>query len=75
MKSATHPWGLEHQVVHRPQRGLGFLGVLGVHLPLAFLGPLGGPSLQLVQEALHPLAVLSSPGHLRQSTVTTMRGG
>lgn len=68
MKSATHPWGLDDQEVHHPQRGLGFPGVLGVHLPLAFLGFLGGPSFQPVQEAPHPLAVLSSPEHLRQST-------
>lgn len=72
MKSTTHPLGLEDRVVRHPQRGLGFLGVLGVHLPPVVPGLLGGLSFHLVQEAPHPLAVLSNRGHLRQSTVVTV---
>ena len=64
MEKHTHPLGLEDQVAHHPQRGLGLLGALGVHLPLAVLGLRGGPSFQQVQEAPCPLVVLSNLGHL-----------
>lgn len=58
------PLGLEDREVHHRLRGLGLLGVLGLHPPLAVLRLQGDPSFQLVQEAPHPLAVLSSLGHL-----------
>lgn len=58
------PLGLEDQAVHHRLWGLGALGVLGVHLPLAVLGLQGDPSFQPDQEAPHPLAVLSNLGHL-----------
>lgn len=55
---------LESQVVHLPPKGLGFLGSLGVRLPLAVLGVQGGPSFQLVQEVPYLLVALSNLGHL-----------
>lgn len=63
--------GLEDQAAHLPQRVLGFLEVLGVHLPLVVLGAQGGPSFQLAQEAPYLLAALSNLGRLRQTTVKT----